>query len=154
MLLWIWLAMAAVMTLIELVTIAFVASYLALGALAAAGAAAAGAPPAAQLVSFCAVSAGLLAVTRRVLLRVVRMPAGRSDRHGRELVGRVGVVTREIAANAAGQVRIGTEPWTARAWVENGPIPPGTAVEVMLVEGATALVHPLPEGRDAQLVDR
>jgi len=152
--LWIWLAMAAGMTLVELVTIAFVASYLALGALAAAASAAAGAPVAVQLVAFCAVSGGLLMLTRRVLLRVVRMPARRSDRHGRELVGRVGVVTREIGVKGAGQVRIGTEPWTARAYVENGPIPLGTAVEVMLVEGATALVHPLPEGRDAQLVDR
>src|SRR5205085_2637666 len=96
MLLWIWLGMAALLTLVELLTIAFVASYLTVGALAAAGAWGIGAPLAGQLVVFCAVSAGLLALTRRVLLRLVRTPGRLPGGHGRELVGRVGVVTREI----------------------------------------------------------
>lgn len=153
MLLWIWLGMAAALTLVELLTIAFVASYLALGALAAAGAWGIGVPLAAQLAVFCAVSAGLLALTRRVLLRVVRTPARLPAGPSRGLIGRVGVVTREIAPHRAGQVRIGTEPWTARAYGDAGAIPSGTTVEVMLVEGATALVNPVPEARDA-LVDR
>jgi membrane protein implicated in regulation of membrane protease activity len=97
---------------------------------------------------------GLLALTRRVLLRLVRPSRGLPDTPGRELIGRVGVVTREIGPHRAGQVRIGTEPWTARSYAGVDPIRPGTAVEVMLVEGATALVHPLPEGPDAPLVDR
>jgi membrane protein implicated in regulation of membrane protease activity len=154
MLLWIWLGMAALSSLVELLTIAFVASYLAVGALAAAGAWAIGVPLAGQVAIFGAVSVGLLALTRRVLLRLVRPARGLPDTPGRELIGRVGVVTREIGPHRAGQVRIGTEPWTARAYAGVDPIPPGTAVEVMLIEGATALVHPLPEGRDAPLVDR
>ena len=153
MLLWVWLGMAALLTLVELLTIAFVASYLAVGALAAAGAWAIGVPLAGQVAVFCAVSGGLLAITRRVLLRLVRPSHGLLDTPGRELIGRVGVVTREIGPHRAGQVRIGTEPWTARAYAADDPIPPGTAVEVMLVEGATALVHPVPEAPDAPLVD-
>ena len=98
-------------------------------------------------------SVALLALTRRVLLRLVRMPRGLPDTPGRELIGRVGVVTREIGPHRAGQVRIGTDPWTARAYTGDDPIPAGTAVEVMLLEGATALVHPLPERPDAPLVD-
>jgi membrane protein implicated in regulation of membrane protease activity len=154
MLLWIWLGMAALLTLVELLTIAFVASYLAVGALAAAGALAIGVPLAGQLAVFCAVAVALLALTRSVLLRVVRTPHRLPGGHGRELIGRVGIVTREIGPHGVGQVRIGTEPWTARTYDGPGRIPPGTAVEVMLIEGATALVHPLPEGRDAPLVDR
>jgi membrane protein implicated in regulation of membrane protease activity len=154
MLLWIWLGMAALLILVELLTVAFVASYLAVGALAAAGAWAIGVPLAGQVAVFCAVSLGLLALTRRVLLRLVRMPRRLPEGHGPGLIGRIGVVTREIGPDRAGQVRIGTEPWTARAYAGADRIPPGTAVEVMLVEGAIALVHPLPEGRDAPLVDR
>src|SRR5437899_5248636 len=153
MLLWIWLGMAALLILVELLTIAFVASYLAVGALAAAGAWAIGFPLAGQAAVFCAVSVGLLGLTRRVLLRLVRPSRGLPDTPGRELIGRVGVVTREIGPHRAGQVRIGTDPWTARAYTGDDPIPAGTAVEVMLLEGATALVHPLPERPDAPLVD-
>jgi membrane protein implicated in regulation of membrane protease activity len=152
-LLWIWLGMGALLILVEVLTVAFVASYLAVGALAAAGSWAIGVPLVGQVAVFSAVSVGLLALTRRVIVRLVRTARGLPETPGRELIGRVGLVTREIGPHRAGQVRIGTEPWTARAYdAGDEPMPPGTAVEVMLVEGATALVHPLPEGRDA-LVD-
>jgi membrane protein implicated in regulation of membrane protease activity len=153
MLLWIWLGMAAVLTLVELLTIAFVASYLAVGALAAAGAWGLGLPFGAQVVVFVAVSVGLLAITRRQVVRLASQHGRPAAAHGPQLAGRVGVVTREIGPHRAGQVRIGTEPWTARAYNGSERIPAGTTVEVMLVEGATALVHPMPEEPDAPLVD-
>jgi membrane protein implicated in regulation of membrane protease activity len=128
---------------------------MAAGALAAALAWALGVPPAGQVAVFCAASLILLAATRRVLLRLVRPARQLPETLGRELIGRVGVVTRQIGPHGAGQVRIGTEPWTARPYMDgDGPIAPGTPVEVMLVEGTTALVLPLPEAGDPPLVDR
>ena len=39
-----------------------------------------------------------------------------------------------------GQVKIGGEVWTARAYDEDEVLEPGARVEVMKIEGATALV--------------
>ena len=42
----------------------------------------------------------------------------------------------------AGRVRIGGEEWSARAYDESLVIPPGATVDVIEIEGATALVYP------------
>ena len=39
-----------------------------------------------------------------------------------------------------GRVRIGGEEWSARAFIEDQVIEPGTRVEMIKIEGATALV--------------
>jgi membrane protein implicated in regulation of membrane protease activity len=41
-----------------------------------------------------------------------------------------------------GRVRIGGELWTSRAYDEITVIPVGTKVDVMQIEGVTALVYP------------
>jgi membrane protein implicated in regulation of membrane protease activity len=41
---------------------------------------------------------------------------------------------------AGGRVKIGGEVWSARAYLEDQVIEPGTLVEVASIEGATALV--------------
>ena len=40
-----------------------------------------------------------------------------------------------------GRVRIGGEEWSARAYMEDQVLEPGTRVEVAQIEGATALVY-------------
>jgi membrane protein implicated in regulation of membrane protease activity len=40
-----------------------------------------------------------------------------------------------------GRVRIGGEEWSARSYIEDQVFEPGTRVEVMKIEGATALVY-------------
>jgi membrane protein implicated in regulation of membrane protease activity len=40
-----------------------------------------------------------------------------------------------------GRVRIGGEEWSARAFVEDQVIEPGARVDVVKIEGATALVY-------------
>lgn len=58
------------------------------------------------------------------------------------IVGRKAIVTRPISATG-GQIRIGEgEFWSARAFEPGGEIPAGETVEIMLVEGVTALVVP------------
>ena len=42
---------------------------------------------------------------------------------------------------SGGRVRIGGEEWSARAFMPDQVIEPGTRVEVMKIEGATALVY-------------
>jgi membrane protein implicated in regulation of membrane protease activity len=48
-------------------------------------------------------------------------------------------VLERVDANG-GQVKIGGEIWTARAYMDDQVIEPGTRVDVLKIEGATALV--------------
>ena len=56
------------------------------------------------------------------------------------LVGSKALVLQRVDANG-GRVRIGGEEWSARAFLEDQVIEPGARVEVVKIEGATALVY-------------
>ena len=115
-----------------------------MAALVAAVAAALGAGVALQLIIFAIVSVVTLLATRGMVTRALqRSPVVRSNVNS--LVGRRGVVTVPItAATGRGQIRVGTEFWTARPYMDDArDIEEGTSVEVLGVEGVTALVLPL-----------
>jgi membrane protein implicated in regulation of membrane protease activity len=79
-----------------------------------------------------------LAVLRPIARRHVRMP--QLMRTGTDaLVGRRAVVTKRVDASG-GRVRIGGEEWTARAYLEDGVYAEGATVDVVRIDGATALV--------------
>ena len=56
------------------------------------------------------------------------------------LEGTKAVVLQRVDVNG-GRVRIGGEEWSARAYMEDQVLEPGTRVEVVKIEGATALVY-------------
>lgn len=56
------------------------------------------------------------------------------------LTGAKAVVLQRVDADG-GLVRIGGEEWTARAYMEGQILEPGARVEVVKIEGATALVY-------------
>jgi membrane protein implicated in regulation of membrane protease activity len=146
----VWIVAALALFGIEATTVSFVALYFGVGALVSAIAAALGANLAVQLLVFSIVSVAALLSTRKMVTRSLqRVPVVKSNVNS--LVGRRGVVTVPItAASGRGQVRIGTEFWTARPYMEDSSdIDAGTAVEILGVEGVTALVIPL----DRQLTE-
>ena len=55
------------------------------------------------------------------------------------LTGAPAVVLQRVDQNG-GRVRIGGEEWSARAFMPDQVLEPGTRVEVVKIEGATALV--------------
>ena len=61
------------------------------------------------------------------------------DRHGGARRAQRAVVLERVDADS-GQVKIGGEVWTARPYDEDDVFEPGARVEVMKIEGATALV--------------
>ena len=143
----IWVVVAVALLIAEATTSAFVAIYFGLAAVAAAAIAAAGLDAAVQLVAFAALSVGSLALTRPALKRAAG--AGAGIRTGVDAMqGRIGVVTRPIAALEPGQVKVGGEMWTARSFYDEEPIAVGSRVEVVKVEGVTALVVPAPSPHD------
>lgn len=140
----VWIVAAVALLAIEATTVAFVALYFGAGALVAALAAALGAPIALQVLVFAAVSVLTLLSTRGLLTRAMRAtPAQRSNVSS--LVGRRGVVTVPITVAAGrGQIRVGGEFWTARPYLDDSAdIETGSPVEILGVEGVTALVLPL-----------
>jgi membrane protein implicated in regulation of membrane protease activity len=79
-----------------------------------------------------------LAILRPIARRHVRLPA--LARTGTDaLVGRKGVVTRRVDRHG-GRVRIGGEEWSARSYLEDQVLAEGQTVDIIQIEGATALV--------------
>ena len=92
-----------------------------------------------QLIVFIVVSIASLGVLRPIARAHIRMPA--LTRTGTAaLVGSKAVVLQRVDANG-GRVRIGGEEWSARAYIDDQVLEPGTRVEVVKIEGATALVY-------------
>lgn len=144
----VWFVAALVLVGIEVVTLAFVAVYPALGALAAAVSALAGGNVAVQVLVFAVVTVGALLLTRRPLLRMMkRMPSIPSN--APTVIGKraVIVVAIEEGPGQRGQVRVGTEHWSARSEDEQ-PIAEGTTVEVARIDGVALVVRPV----EAQVV--
>jgi membrane protein implicated in regulation of membrane protease activity len=137
----VWVVLALVLFALETVTVAFIGIYLGVGALCAAVVAAVDGALWLQLVVFALVSAGTLYLTRPALRsRFVNAPLIPSNVPA--LVGRRGVVVVEIPGGTGGrgQVRIGTEDWSARSEDETA-IAAGTTVEVVAIEGVAAIVR-------------
>jgi membrane protein implicated in regulation of membrane protease activity len=91
-----------------------------------------------SLIVFIACSVASLAILRPVARRHVRMPA--ISRTGTDaLVGRKAVVTRQVDA-VGGRVRVGGEEWSARSYIGDQVLVEGQTVDIVQIEGATALV--------------
>ena len=137
-----WVLLAFVAIIVELLSPALVAGFAAVGAGAAAVAAVVGVPAAGQTTLFVAVTVLALLATRRLLIQLVGGRGASSLRLGADpLVGRRGVVTREIEPSGRGQIQVGQERWTAAAYGDLPvAIPAGREVEVMGVRGLVALV--------------
>jgi membrane protein implicated in regulation of membrane protease activity len=136
----VWLVVAAALGIAEVTTLTLALGLMALGALTAGLTAAIGLPVAIQLVAFGATSVAGLGVLRPIAARHLRQPP--LLRSGTAaLVGREALALTEVSRHS-GLVRIGGEEWSARPYDPGVVIPEGVDVDVLAIEGATALVHP------------
>jgi membrane protein implicated in regulation of membrane protease activity len=135
----VWVVIAAALAIGEVVTLGFLLGLLALAAVLAGVVAALGAGVVVQLVVFIVASIASLALIRPVAKRHLRTPA-RLRTGTAALVGAKAVVTERVD-DLGGQVKIGGEVWSARAYLDGQVIDPGARVEVAKIEGATALVY-------------
>jgi membrane protein implicated in regulation of membrane protease activity len=133
-----WLIAAAVLVVGEVFTLGFILGPVALAALLAAGVAALGGGLGLQLAVFIVGSVASLAFVRPLATRHLRTPA-HTRTGAAALVGSRAVVLERVDADH-GTVKIGGEVWTARPFDEDQAFEPGTRVDVMKIEGATALV--------------
>jgi len=133
------MAAAGLLAVGELLTMGFFLAPIAIAAVLTAGAALAGAGLAVQLVVFILASAASVGLLRPVARRHLHTPA-RLRTGTAALVGRSATVIERVDADG-GSVKLAGEVWSARPFDEDHAFEPGQRVEVLQIEGATALVH-------------
>ena len=136
----VWLIVAAVLGVAELLTTTFAFGIIAAAAVVAAVVGAFHLSVALQLVAFVVAAGAGLGFVRPLALRHLKQPP--ALRTGTAaLIGRSAVVLEEVTEHS-GRVRIDGEEWSSRPYDESLVIPVGTKVDVMQIKGATALVYP------------
>jgi len=137
----IWLSLAFLLAVAEIVSLDLILIMLATGALAAAGVALV-APDLwwLQILVGSGVSVGMLALLRPTLLAKVRnMPGYRSSTA--KLVGSSGLAISQID-KSGGEIKIDGQSWTARPYSSDIVIEQGVEIEVYEIDGAIAVVYP------------
>jgi membrane protein implicated in regulation of membrane protease activity len=136
----IWLIVAVVFAVAEVINLSFYLFPFAIGALGAAVVDLAGGGAALDWITFAVLTGVSFTVVRPIAKRHINMPP--QLRTGTAaLVGRTAIVLERIDNDqAVGQVRLDGEVWSARCYDEDCVIEPGTRVHVMEIRGATALV--------------
>jgi membrane protein implicated in regulation of membrane protease activity len=133
-----WMIAAGVLAVGEMFTLGFFLGPVAIAAVLAAIVALAGGGVALQWIVFTAVAGASVLVLRPIARRHLRTPL--QLRTGTAaLIGSPALVLERVDGHG-GQVKIGGEIWSARSFDEDQAFEPGTRVEVLKIDGATALV--------------
>ena len=137
----IWLSLAFLLAVAEIVSLDLVLIMLAAGAVAGAGVALV-APGLwwLQILVAMAVSISMLFLLRPTLMDKVRnMPGYRSSTS--KMVGSTGFAVTEIT-RGGGEIKVDGQTWSARPYSSDLVIEPGSEIEVYEIDGAIAVVYP------------
>ena len=136
---WIWWLLAAVALGIPLVITAMPEfAMFAVGAGAAAGVAGLGAGVVWQVLTFVAVSTALLVVVRPIAYR--QLKNGPQVKMGIEALTGATAVVAETVDGEGGRIKLNGEIWSDRALNPGSVYQPGQQVDIVEIQGATALV--------------
>ena len=134
----IWILLAVVLAVGEVMSLSFFLAPFAAGALFGAVADLAGANTIVSVLVFLISSGLFLGFVRPIARRHLHTPA--QIRTGTAaLVGQTALVTQRVDSDT-GAVKLSGEVWTARPYVEGDVIEAGRRVHVVQIQGATALV--------------
>jgi membrane protein implicated in regulation of membrane protease activity len=134
-----WIGLAVLLGIIEVTTLDLVFAMLAAGALAAAVTAMVTDAVLLQVLVALVVSVGMLFVVRPLALRHLRTPL--AIRTGTDaLVGQRGLVLEPVDGHN-GRIKLQGEVWSARTYDPTTSIEAGRHVEIVQIEGATAIVY-------------
>jgi membrane protein implicated in regulation of membrane protease activity len=135
--LWMWFAAAGVLLIVEILTVDLLFASLAFSALLAAGANALGYGVAIQGVVFGVGAVTSLMFLRPIALRHLKKKPADHATNVEALIGAPALTLSAITENE-GLVKLSGETWSART--NKGEIESGARVEVVAIEGATAVV--------------
>lgn len=133
-----WLLVFLVLAVIEMLTLDLFFIMMSAGALIAMVSYFVGTPLWLQIVIFCVVALAMIVFVRPVALNHLRKGPEEQRTNVDRLIGR-GAVVVEPVTGMAGLVKIGGDTWTARTRSAE-LLPTGQSVEVLAIEGATAIV--------------
>jgi membrane protein implicated in regulation of membrane protease activity len=134
-----WLGLAVVLGIVEVTSLDLVFAMLAVGALSGSVAALFVNNLAIEVFVALIVAVGMLFVVRPIALSHLRTP--RAIRTGvAALIGERGVVTEQVDRQN-GRVKLRGEVWSARTYDPSHVIEAGKNVEVVQIDGATAIVY-------------
>jgi membrane protein implicated in regulation of membrane protease activity len=137
----VWLIVAAVLGVAELLTMTFAFGLIAAAAVVAAVVGAFHVDLPVQLAAFVVAAGAGLGFVRPIAIRHIKQPPALRT-GAAALVGRSAIVLEEVNEHS-GRVRIEGEEWSSRPYLDESlVIPVGTKVDVMQIKGATALVYP------------
>jgi membrane protein implicated in regulation of membrane protease activity len=135
----VWLGLAVVLGIVEVTSLGLIFAMLAVGALSGAVAALATDNLAVEVLVSLTVSLGMLFVVRPIALSHLRTP--HAIRSGvAALIGEHGVVTEQVDGHD-GRIKLRGEVWSARTYDPSHVIAAGKNVEVVQIDGATAVVY-------------
>ena len=136
----VWLGIAGIGVVVELLTTQLFAGYLAVGALVALATGAAGASEVAQVIVFAVASLLLIVFTRNPLRTMLYRSTPLRPMNTAGLIGQTATVTVVFDPPDTGQVRIGGEIWKARSGDGTGLVV-GQSMTVAQIEGVTAVLE-------------
>ncbi len=138
----IWLIIAGVCLVIEIMTVGFLIFWFAIGALLA------------MLVSLFTdnlmiqtsvfvISSGILIFATKPFVKKFVNNKNAIQTNVYSTIGKIGIVTKEIdSIHSLGQVKVGGEVWSA-VGIDDMNIPQGTEVEIKEIKGVKAIVSPI-----------
>lgn len=136
----IWLVAALVLAGVEILTLDLIFIMLAVGALAGALTAVATDAVVVQVLVAAAAAVGMLGAVRPIALRHLKGSRGELKSGVAGLVGRSALVLERVDEHG-GRIKLAGEVWSARSYLPGAAIEPGATVDVVEIDGATALVY-------------
>lgn len=142
--LWIWLGLAAVCVVIEVLSVQLFFLMIAVGAVAAGISGALGADLVLQILVAAVMSALLILLVRPVAMRHLQSRNSHSATNVDALLGQPVRVTSNVT-QTAGTAVINGETWSARVEPHHDEIGPGTPARVLRIDGAYLILE-VPSG--------
>ncbi len=141
-----WLIIALIMLIVEALTAGLTTIWFAGGAFAALVCALLDLPIAVQIVIFFIVSICLLVFTRKIF--VEKLKTGSQKTNVDALIGERAIVEAAIPAYGVGQVKVGSQVWSAVCEKPDMEIEAGKLVKIHAIEGVKVIVVPVKEHAD------
>ena len=141
-----WLIIALIMLIVEALTAGLTTIWFAGGAFAALVCALLDLPVAVQIVIFFIVSICLLVFTRKIF--VEKLKTGSQKTNVDALIGERAIVEAAIPAYGVGQVKVGSQVWSAVCEKPDMEIEAGKLVKIHAIEGVKVIVVPVKEHAD------
>ena len=141
-----WLIIALIMLIVEALTAGLTTIWFAGGAFAALVCALLDLPTAVQIVIFFIVSICLLVFTRKIF--VEKLKTGSQKTNVDALIGERAIVEAAIPAYGVGQVKVGSQVWSAVCEKPDMEIEAGKLVKIHAIEGIKVIVVPVKEHAD------